>query len=90
MKVNDIWLEPPSKPILSALWRYALTFDGYSYARDHLNTDCGDLANRRRQEYAKSGEWNGTFEELRCCLFFEQRRYRHFGEGPGGEDLDAI
>jgi len=34
--------------------------------------------------------WEGTFEELRCCLFFEQRRWRHYGYDPEGKDLAAI
>ena len=29
-------------------------------------------------------------DELRAALFFEQRRYHHFGEGPDGSDLDYI
>ena len=29
---------------------------------------------------------HGSLTEIRTCLFFEQRRYRHFGEIPGGEE----
>jgi len=35
-------------------------------------------------------KWEGSFEELRCCLFFEQRRFHHYGKGPEGEDGEAI
>jgi hypothetical protein len=27
-----------------------------------------------------------TLDELRACLFFEQRRFRHFGEKPSSPD----
>ncbi len=57
-----------------AIQRFALTFDGYKRWGD----ECGVIANARRQ---------GTLTELRTCLFYEQRRWRHFGEKP---DADAI
>jgi hypothetical protein len=55
--------------------KFALTFDGYELP------NCADLANARS---AKS------LTELRTVLFFEQRRYRHFGSHPTGEDLEYI
>ena len=54
---------------------FALTFDGYDLP------NCADLANSRSAV---------TLSELRAVLFFEQRRYRHFGYGPTGEDLEYI
>jgi len=62
--------------------RFALTFDGYAAfdtaAEPH---GCGDLANSRQAN---------TLTELRASLFFEQRRWRHFGESPEGLDLIYI
>ena len=75
---------------LHAIFEYARSFDGYAYATEHLGRQCGDLANEQRAGFEDSGAWSGTFEELRCCLFFEQRRWRHFGEIPDGTDADAI
>jgi hypothetical protein len=54
---------------------FALTFDGYDLP------NCADLANSRSAE---------TLSELRAVLFFEQRRFRHFGYFPKGEDLEYI
>ena len=54
---------------------FALTFDGYDLP------NCADLANSRSAE---------TLSELRAVLFFEQRRFRHFGYYPEGEDLEYI
>jgi hypothetical protein len=31
-----------------------------------------------------------TFAELRTCLFFEQRRWRHIGEVPDAEAMAYI
>jgi hypothetical protein len=58
-----------------AIWEFALTFDGYSHWGS--TERCADIANSRRNE---------TLTELRTCLFFEQRRYHHFGQVPHGDD----
>jgi hypothetical protein len=97
---GEIWTRP--NPLLTDVWHifeYALTFDGYRYAHEHFaeprhrpdSTDaCGNLANRKAAEFRSTGWWGGTFEELRCCLFFEQRRWRHFGDEPQGDALAMI
>lgn len=56
--------------------KFALTYDGYTEAGSLEK--CAAIANAKR---------NDTLDELRTCLFFEQRRWRHFGEVPEGEDL---
>ena len=54
---------------------FALTFDGYELP------NCAELANSRSAK---------TLSEMRAVLFFEQRRFRHFGYYPEGEDLEYI
>ena len=54
---------------------FALSFDGYSIHGTEL---CGLIANERR---------NKTLTELRTCLFFEQRRYRHFAQDPNKHEM---
>jgi len=88
---ESIWLPPnPQLSKWKDIFAYAITFDGYAYTKDMLGVECGDLANSRLEEYQERGQWSGTFEELRCCLFFEQRRYHHFGRGPNREEAKAI
>ena len=88
---QDMWTRPsPALEDWQAISEYALTVDGYTYAQEHDVGDIGDLANSRLGEYRKTGKWHGTFEELRLCLFFEQRRWRHFGEVPDADNLQAI
>lgn len=88
---GEMWIRPnPEIESISDIFAYGLTVGGYDYAREVFKVDCGELANNRREQYRDTGKWVGSFEELRCCLFFEQRRYHHFGQGPEGEDADAI
>jgi hypothetical protein len=47
-------------------------------------------ANDRIRQAARTGEWSGIALELWCCLFYEHRRYRHFGEEPTGPDLELL
>lgn len=51
--------------------RFALTFDGYRFWGSFEK--CAEVANKHL---------NSTLTELRTCLFFEQRRWRHFDEEP--------
>jgi hypothetical protein len=90
-EVSDIYRRPnPSLEKIAEIFEYALTVEGYIYSEKHLHRKCGDLANERTDRYTKSGTWEGTFEELRCCLFFEQRHWRNEQRDPEGEDLAAI
>jgi hypothetical protein len=91
MQTKEAWTCPPSdNNDLQAIWQYALTLDGYEFSKAQYGRECGDLANECLEEYRQTKKWRGSFQELRCCLFFEQRRWRHFGYDPEGEDLTAI
>ena len=70
-----IFGSPRYKHSKHCLKKFALTFNVYDLP------NCGELANSRSAI---------TLTELRASLFFEQRRYRHFGYDPSGVDLDYI
>src|SRR5579862_58375 len=54
--------------------RFARTFNAYEF---HGSTaTVAEIANQRR---------HGTLIDLRTCLFFEQRRWNHFGSEPDDE-----
>lgn len=53
---------------------FGSSFDGYMYWGSF--EECAKVANEQRQ---------ATITELRTCLFFELRRWRHFGETPDEE-----
>ncbi len=69
---------PRESAKLGRIFRFALTFNGYEYWG---SDKCGHIANKRM---------HNTLTELRTCLFFEQRRYRHFGHPPDTEDEQYI
>lgn len=84
---------PPADADWSEVAAFALTFDGYAA----LGKACGDLANDVRRRWDSASELPGNLSHLRGSLFFEQRRFRHFGSEPTGADrayiaalLDAI
>ncbi|MCL5950296.1 MAG: BREX-1 system adenine-specific DNA-methyltransferase PglX [Chloroflexi bacterium] len=88
---GEMWVRPNSElHDLRDIWHYALSVGGYHYAKEYLGLECAELANPRLEKYQQTHKWEGTFEELRCCLFYEQRRWRHFGYDPEGEELTAI
>ncbi len=62
-----------------AISHFALTIDGYEEAGS--SAACAALANFGKPE---------TLLEYRICLFFEQRRWRHFCETPNDEALTYI
>lgn len=70
-------------PAETADWRlivkFAHTFNGY---KAHGSFEaCAVIANERRHD---------SLSDLRTCLFFEQRRYNHFGHPPDEKAMDYI
>ena len=76
-------LRPPDVPSPDAGWeaigRFALTYDGYGLAGFDR---CAALAN--------GDEPMRTLEDYRAALFFEQRRWRHFGDEPDSRAMEGI
>ncbi len=58
---------------------FALKFDGYKECGSA--SACAAIANAGR---------DNTLTELRICLFFEDRRWRHFGESPDATGMVYI
>lgn len=81
-KVTNSRLIASKIPGPAATWdeiqRFALTFDGYAAWPEGV---CAEIANARRCS---------TLTELRTCLFFEQRRWRHYGYEPNREAMEYI
>ena len=67
---------------------FALTFHGYDYHGTVYA--CGDIANHSYDVFLREGSVPGTLSDLRTCLFFEQRRYHHFGWDPEEEVMKYI
>lgn len=82
-EVANTDLTPTDIPPADADWytiaEFALTYDGYQ--RWGSFEKCAEIANAQR---------HGSLDELRTCLFFEQRRWRHFGDEPDAESMAYI
>jgi hypothetical protein len=64
---------------------FALSYDGYEYW-----DDLPELARRVLQRWTRSRTLPDTLDELRGCLFYEQRRWHHFGEDPSGRSAEYM
>ena len=80
-------LIPPAGANYGAIAAFALTYDGYErfervaeFANNNTALYHADKATINRR----------TLTELRACLFFEQRRFRHMDEEPENGDLEYI
>lgn len=60
----------------------AILFNGYELALALGLGEVGEFANARADSARRSGKWTGSAIELWLCLFFEQRRWRHFDTDP--------
>lgn len=75
LSVHDI--PPADRENQQEIKEFALTFDGYEYWGSF--DACADVANRWLQTWQKKRELPDSLTDLRTCLFFEQRRWNHFG-----------
>ena len=67
------------------IFYFALSFDGYSLFGGF--GPCAELANDTAERYRADSSLLESLDltRLRVCLFFEQRRWHHFGYGPTAE-----
>jgi hypothetical protein len=71
-----------------AIHEFALTTNGYE--RMGSSRRLAELANNAIEQWQTRGELPATLRELRCCLFFEQRRWHHYGYGFDDEALEYV
>jgi hypothetical protein len=76
------------RPSLNLIFKYAVCFNGFE-AFGGLER-LGEMANEKLFFYSEHSLWCGSARELRACLFFEERRWRHFGYPPEGNDLEGV
>jgi hypothetical protein len=68
-----------------AYHRFALSFNGYEEMGSVRR--CGRIANGSIERWRSDGQLPQMIDELRACLFFEQRRWHHFGFGFDDETM---
>lgn len=69
-----------------AIHNFALTTSGYE--RMGSNERCASLANDAREHWRLKRALPSTLQDLRCCLFFEQRRWHHYGDPFDDEAME--
>lgn len=65
---------PAADGSIEDIGRFGGCFNGYEHWGSFER--CAEIANAERHE---------TLTDLRTCLFFEQRRWRHYGDFPDEE-----
>lgn len=85
LKQSDV---PPSNAGWYEIGRFALTFNGYE--RWGSFEKCAEVANLATQTFRESGSLPESLTDLRTCLFFEQRRWHHFGFDPDEKSMNYI
>jgi hypothetical protein len=79
---------PGPRASWSTIQNFALTMNGYARWRSFER--CAEIGNGLRDRYRATRELPRRLSRLRTALFFEQRRYHHFGEAPQGDDLEYV
>ncbi len=77
--IDDLYGQPnPGATEYMTVAEYALTMDGYEYAKNVWKVEPFSAAfSAKRDSFFFKETWSGTFEDLRCCLFLMQRQLRH-------------
>ena len=79
---------PPPNSGWQKIGRNALSFNGYEWWGSFEK--CAEIGKRGLEAFRATGALPGSVTELRTCLFFEQRRWRHFGLDPDEEAMNYI
>ncbi|MBA3532372.1 MAG: hypothetical protein H0T73_10665 [Ardenticatenales bacterium] len=81
-------LLPPPYADWDTISEFALTVDGYR--QWGTVATLGEMAAQSEAMFREHAALSATLTELRGCLFFEQRRWRHYGEVPDREGMRYI
>jgi len=88
MPADNAGLDPGQVPGPHASWpevfEFAYAFDGYEVFGG--SEPLAEVANGWKERWLADRSLPTSLRELRGCLFFEQRRFHHFGEIPTGAD----
>jgi len=68
-----------------AVASFCLSYDGYAYW-----DDVSELATRSIRNWTRAHALPDSIDEVRACLFYEQRRWHHFGEEPNGRGAQYV
>ncbi len=81
-------IPPPNAQYRGVMDRFALSFDGYGYCGSFEK--CAEIANSSVRTWGEKKILPDSLTDLRTCLFFQQRRWRHFAQDPDSETMAYI
>jgi hypothetical protein len=70
------------------VWEFALTYNAYE--RHRGSSGAAAIGNGAAARWRERGVLPRQLPIARAALFFEQRRYHHFGHVPDGEDARYV
>lgn len=79
---------PSRRAGLSKIETFALTYNGYAQWGSFKK--CREVAKQGINLYKENKELNQSLTNLRTCLFFEARRWKHFEKAPNKKRVDYI
>lgn len=78
--VAAMWTRPnPDQEASRDIHAYAMTVDGYRWSEEAFDRKCEELFLEKEKGYRETRIWQGSFEELRCALFFMLRSQDRWG-----------
>jgi hypothetical protein len=79
-------------PSHRASWKkiepFALTFNGYKHWGSFKR--CREVAEVGVTLYREKKELNQSLTDLRTCLFFESRRWKHYEKNPSKKGMEYV
>ena len=82
---NDV---PSSRASWKKILPFALTFDGYEQWGDFEK--CQEIAKLGIISYRTQKSFTQSLTDLRTCLFYEARRWRHLEKNPNKNGMEYI
>lgn len=79
---------PSKRASWSKIESFALTYNGYTQWGSFKK--CREVAKQGIGQYKENKELNQSLTDLRTCLFFEARRWKHFEKTPNKNGLNYV
>jgi hypothetical protein len=74
---------PSDSAPMPLIWTFALTYNAYD--RHGGFEGAAEIGNASEAQWRRDGVLPADLDTARASLFFEQRRYHHFGSDPEGD-----
>jgi hypothetical protein len=91
-KIPNSQLIETDVPTQNASWKkiepFALTFNGYKHWGSFKK--CREVAREGVKLYREKKDLTLSLTDLRTCLFFESRRWKHYEKSPSKKGMEYV